>query len=86
MIYYSDEDKARMKIENEARIVGAMTAMLVFIVGYAAFLDLFAYPVAGWIIPLSVAGIGACWFQLSQLRKAMTRHVFMVRDGGSPER
>lgn len=69
MIYYSDEDKARMAIENEARIVGAITALLIFVIGYAFFLQIGGYAVAGWIVPLSLAGIGACWFQLGELRK-----------------
>lgn len=73
MIYYSDEDKARMKIESEARIVGAMTAMLIFVIGYAFVLKIGGYAVAGWIVPLSTAGIGACWFQLAELRKQRQR-------------
>lgn len=73
MIYYSDEDKARMKIEIEARIVGAITALLIFVIGYAFFLQIGGYAVAGWIVPLSLAGIGACWFQLLDLRKQRLR-------------
>lgn len=71
MIYYSDEDKARMSIEREARIVGAMCAFLIFVIGYAMFLTIGGYPVAGWIVPLSYAGIAACWFQLLDLRKQL---------------
>jgi len=73
MIYYSDEDKARMAIEREARIVGAITAMLIFVIGYAFFFKISGYAVAGWIVPLSIAGIGACWFQLAELRKQRLR-------------
>jgi len=73
MIYYSDEDKARMAIENEARIVGAINALLIFVIGYAFFLQIGGYVVAGWIVPLSLAGIGACWLQLAALRKQRLR-------------
>ncbi len=79
MIYYSDDDKAQMAIENEARFVGVISALLIFIVGYATLLKVFAYPVAGWIIPLSLAGIATCWFQLNELRKRMERHVDATR-------
>ena len=73
MIYSSDEDKARMAIENEARIVGAINALLFFVIGYAFFLQIGGYVVAGWIVPLSLAGIGACWLQLAALRKLKNR-------------
>ena len=69
MIYYSNEDKARRAIEIEARIVGAITAFLIFVIGYALFLQIGGYAVASWIVPLSLAGIGACWLQLFELRK-----------------
>ena len=68
MIYDSDEDKARMANESEARIVGAITALLIFMIGYAFFLGIGGYAFAGWIVSLSIAGIGACWFQLGELR------------------
>ncbi|WP_306116220.1 hypothetical protein [Roseovarius sp. MMSF_3305] len=73
MIYYSDEDKARMAIENEARIVGVINALLIFVIGYAFFLQIGGYVVAVWIVPLSLAGIGACWLQLAALRKQRLR-------------
>ena len=69
MIYYSNEDKARRAIENEARIVGAITAFLIFVIGYALILQIGGYAVASWIVPSSVAGIGAYWLQLFELRK-----------------
>lgn len=69
MIYHSDEDKARIAIEREARIVGAINAFLIFVIGYAFFLQIGGYVVAGWIVPLSLAGIGACWLQMAELRK-----------------
>jgi hypothetical protein len=73
MIYCSDEDKARMAIENESRLVGAINALLIFVIGYAFFLQIGGYVVAGWIVPLSLAGIGACWLQLAMLRKQRLR-------------
>lgn len=73
MIDYSGEDKARMAVENEARIVGVINALLIVVIGYAFFLQISGYGVASWIVPLSLAGIGACWLQLAALRKERLR-------------
>ncbi|WP_179381294.1 hypothetical protein [Jannaschia marina] len=75
MIYYSEEDQARRAVEREAHTIGAMIAALIFIIGYASFLTIFDQPVAGWIVPLSIAGVGACLYQLIELRRSLIRQL-----------
>ena len=73
MMYCSDKDRARMAVENETRIVGVINALLIFVIGYAFFLQIGGYIVASWIVPLSLACIGACLLQLAALGEGRLR-------------
>ena len=59
-------------------IVGLMCAFLIFVIGFANYLQIGGHAVAGWIVPLSLLGVGACWLQMAELRKQRLR---VIRTG-----